>query len=119
MVSYTYRGKELYVDLIILGFDKFHFILNIDWKTRNHVKLEVATTTVSMETLGKLVIVEQYRDDNVLSTYLFTLEVLAHQSEDVEVVSEFTDEFRQIPGLPPRHVVEFDTDLIPDTTLIS
>ena len=63
--------------------------------------------------------VEYCRGDSVLSTYLFSVEVLERRLEDVKVVCEFPDVFQEISGLPPSRVVEFRIDLVPGRTPIS
>jgi len=38
---------------------------------------------------------------------------------DIAVVSEFSDVFQEIPGLPPKRVVEFAIDVVPGTSPVS
>ena len=38
---------------------------------------------------------------------------------DIAVVSDFSDVFQEIPGLPPKRVVEFAIDVVPGTSPVS
>lgn len=60
-----------------------------------------------------------YHGESVLSTYLYTLEVLESRLEDVELVCEFHDVYQEIPGIPPHRVEESRIDLVPYVSPVS
>jgi hypothetical protein len=39
--------------------------------------------------------------------------------EDYEVLKEFEDVFKEMPGFPPKRDIEFSINLIPGATLVS
>lgn len=111
--------RVLYADLIVLGFEGFHYILGMDWMEKNGVTVDTARRTVTIALPGQLPVVVQCQGESVLSTFIFSLEVPEQQLEDVPIVCEFPDVFQEIPGLPPPRVVEFRIDLLPGTAPVS
>ena len=50
--------------------------------------------------------------DSIMTSFLYTLEIPEKVLEDVVVVKDFPDVFKEVQGLPPRRVVEFRIDLV-------
>lgn len=61
----------------------------------------------------------QYKEESLLYTYLYTLDILEKRLEDVEVVCDILVIFQEILGLPPLRVVEFRIDLVSGATTLS
>ncbi|CAL5352615.1 unnamed protein product [Camellia sinensis] len=55
----------------------------------------------------------------VMTSFLYSVEIPMQDISKVDVIREFEDVFQEIPGPPPRQVVEFRSDLMPGTAPIS
>jgi len=120
-----YRVKFLdrvYVlDLYVLGFSGFDVILGMDWLTKNLIMLDCGRRRIVLSEPGKedVVHVCETPGDSILTSFLYTLEVPGKVLEDVAVVRDFPDVFKEVQGLPPRRVVEFRIDLVPGAAPIA
>ena len=59
------------------------------------------------------------RGEYVLSNFLYSVELPIKDMKSIEVVRDFEDVFPEIPGLPPKHEVEFRINLVPGSSPIS
>ena len=116
-----FMGRVFRLDLYVLGFQGFDVILGMDWMEGNMVRLDCGKKTVSMSVpnRGDLVHVCETPGDSVLTSFLYSLEILSKPVEEVEVVRDFPDVFAEVTGLPPRRIVEFRIDLVPGAAPIA
>jgi hypothetical protein len=108
-------------DLIVLGFTGFNVILGMDWLSQFFATLDTASRVICFRPPGYAPICFSCRSsgETVLSTFLYSVEIPAKDLNEVPVVREYADVFRDIPGLPPRREVEFRIDLIPGSSPVS
>ncbi|KAM5569940.1 hypothetical protein ABKV19_017121, partial [Rosa sericea] len=70
------------------------------------------------ELSATLIVLEDHTSDTALRAgFLAHVESVscAAVMAEIAVVSEYSDVFQEIPGLPPRRVVDFAIDVIPGT----
>ncbi|XP_062028654.1 uncharacterized protein LOC133744583 [Rosa rugosa] len=116
-------GKEFTATLIVLADHKYDVILGIDWLRPNHAMIDCFEMVVSFHIPGQPVF--RYRclrsDTAMRAGFLAHVESVscAAVMTEISVVSEYSDVFQDIPGLPPRRVVDFAIDVIPGTAPVS
>ena len=97
------------LDLFVLGCEGFDMILGIDWLGKYGAVIDYSRRVLVLKMhCGE--VLEHHCEtpsDSVLTSLLYTLEILEVPLEEVSVVKEFPDVFAEIKGLPPRRVVEF------------
>ncbi|GMQ08697.1 hypothetical protein CsSME_00052306 [Camellia sinensis var. sinensis] len=54
-----------------------------------------------------------------MTSFLCSVEIPKQDISEIDVVCDFEDVFQEIPGPPPRQVVECCIDLVPGTAPIS
>jgi hypothetical protein len=93
----------------------------MDWLSQFFATLDTASRVICFRPPGYAQICFSCRDsgETVLSTFLYSVEIPARDLNEVPVVREYADVFRDIPGLPPRREVEFRIDLIPGSSPVS
>ncbi|MEX5618416.1 hypothetical protein ABFV55_27455, partial [Pseudomonas syringae] len=57
--------------------------------------------------------------DSIMTSFLYTLEIMKKPLGEVAIVREYPDVFEEAEGLPPRRVVEFPIDLVPGAAPIA
>ncbi|XP_028065895.1 uncharacterized protein LOC114268864 [Camellia sinensis] len=116
-----FTSRVLYVDLIVLGFEGFVIILDMDWLQKHFVTLDCAGRTINIDILGmpRLTHTSSDGEKSVMTSYLCSVEIPKQNISEVDVVCEFENVFQEIPGPPPRRVVEFRIDLVLGTAPIS
>ena len=116
-----FMDRVFVLDLYVLGFSGFDVILGMDWLTKNLVTLDCAGRRVILLEPGKEDVVHECvtPGDTILTSFLSTLEIPKLVLEEVPVVQDFPDVFKEVDGLPPRRVVEFQIDLVPGAAPIA
>ena len=129
-------GTPLTVDLRIMDMSEFDVILGMDWLTAYRVVIncELRRVTAYMQDGTRVVfqgdkhdilphIVYESRCQGQLAGLLVSLTLEDEEIPDLElpqVVCEYVDVFPdELPGLPPRRVVDFGIELHPGTSPIS
>ena len=116
-------GRDFTTDLIVLADNTYDVILGVDWLKLNHALIDCFDMLVIFREPGKPVLHYQCRetDTEVVMGLLTHVESIGDNLtvEQIPIVSEFVDVFREIPGLPPRRVVDFVIEIIPGTAPIS
>ncbi|XP_026410983.1 uncharacterized protein LOC113306240 [Papaver somniferum] len=113
----TIGDIENLADLYVLEMVPCDVILGMDWLSSNFVQLDCAERTITFAKTGQSKVVVQ-----TISRNLFVEAFLSHiegevvdneslQIASMPVVSDFTDLFREVPGLPPNRQVEFCIEL--------
>ncbi|XP_040367369.1 uncharacterized protein LOC121050647 [Rosa chinensis] len=116
-------GREFTATLIVLADHMYNVILCVDWLRPNHAMIDYFEMIVSFHMPGQSV----FRYQCLRSYTALRAGFLAHVESvsyaaimaEIAVVSEYSDMFQDIPGLPPRRVVDFTIDVIPGTTPVS
>ena len=110
-----FLGRVFRMDLYVLGFQGFDVILGMDWLEANSVTLDCGEKIVVLSGTGRNNWVHHCETpkDLVLTSFLYSVEILSKSVEDVAVVRDFPDLFKEVTGLPPRRIVEFRIDLVP------
>jgi Retroviral aspartyl protease len=114
-------NRVFVLDLYVLGFEGFDMILGLDWLSRFGALLDCGRRVLILKMPDGEVIEHRCETplDNVLTSFLYTLEIPKLPLEEVPVVRDFADVFEEIKGLPPRRVVEFRVDLVPGAAPIA
>ena len=129
-------GTLLTVDLRIMDMSEFDVILGMDWLTAYRVVIDCERRRVTAYTQDGTRMVFQGDKHNILpqTVYQFkcqgqlagwlaslTLKDEERPNLDIpRVICEYVDVFPdELPGLPPRRVVDFDIKLHPGTSPIS
>ena len=88
---------------VVLRFEGFHLILGMDWMSKNHVVLDTQSRVIRLACPGRAEIINQCssQNENVFSSFLFSIAPSELKIEDIEVVQDFPNVFQEIPGLPP------------------
>ena len=116
-------GREFLASLIVIPDRSYDVILGVDWLRSNHAMIDCFDMVVSFHIPGQ----PSFRYRCHRSDTAMWEGVLAHIEAtgstvgiaDIAVVSEFSDVFQEIPGLPPKRVVEFAIDVVPGTSPVS
>ncbi|XP_058084024.1 uncharacterized protein LOC131231742 [Magnolia sinica] len=118
----TLAYHEVAVDLILMPMKQFDIILGMNWLSRAQAVMDCRNKTVTITVPGQASFIVKGKSKHGTLERLQALE----ESESVEsavsqipVVREFPKVFQEIPGLPPRRVVDFFIDLKPGTAPIS
>ncbi|KAA3457187.1 DNA/RNA polymerases superfamily protein [Gossypium australe] len=133
------RDRCFPADLMLLLFDEFDIILNMDWLTVHDVVVNCKRKTIDLRCQNNEILRIESADLNgllaVISSlmarrylrkgceaylaYVIDIKVSEKKIESVPVVREYTDVFpEELPGLPPIREVEFGIELVPGTTPI-
>ncbi|BFG14617.1 hypothetical protein CerSpe_008910 [Prunus speciosa] len=116
-------NKEFFVDLIVLANNTFDVILDDDWLQLNHVVIYCYEMKVSFHVPQQPIFHYKCIKNDVAMRvgFLALLESLERRFmiPEVSKVCEDANVFQDIPGLPPRKVMEFGIDVIPGTSPIS
>ncbi|KAM5550611.1 hypothetical protein ABKV19_027119, partial [Rosa sericea] len=116
-------GREFTATLIVLADHTYDVILGVDWLRPNHAVIDCFEMVVSFHIPGQPVF--RYRclrsDTALRARFLAHVESVSCAAimAEIAVVSEYGDVFQEIPGLPPRRVVDFAIDVIPGTAPVS
>ncbi|XP_061998922.1 uncharacterized protein LOC133716220 [Rosa rugosa] len=116
-------GREFSASLIVIPDHTYDVILGMDWLSPNHAVIDCFRMVVSFHVPGQPVF--HYRC--LKSDIAMRAGILAHiesgsstsGTTGIPVVSEYADVFQEIPGLPPKRVMDFTIDVIPGTSPIS
>ena len=110
-------------DLIVIPDHTYDVILGVDWLCSNHAVIDCFRMVVSFDIPGQPVFRYkcQHADTELLSTILAQVEsgMARLRVSDIPVVFEFDDVFQEIPGLPPRRVVDFEIEIVLGTAPVS
>ncbi|XP_024190436.1 uncharacterized protein LOC112194428 [Rosa chinensis] len=115
-------GREFSAVLIVIPDHTYDVILGVDWLRPNHAMIDCFELIVSFQIPGQPVF--RYRclrsDTAMRAGVLADIESVssARVIAEISIVSKYIDVFQEIPGLPPRRIVEFAIDLIPVTACI-
>ncbi|XP_028126745.1 uncharacterized protein LOC114323364 [Camellia sinensis] len=98
-----FAGRVLYADLIVLGFEGFTIILDMDWLRNYFATLDCARKIVNIDIPGmsRLTHTSSDREESVMTSFLCSVEIPKQDISEVDVVHEFKDVFQEIPGPPP------------------
>ncbi|XP_061999060.1 uncharacterized protein LOC133716364 [Rosa rugosa] len=116
-------GREFTATLIVLADHTYDVILGVDWLRPNHAMIDCFEMVVSFHMPGQLVF--RYRclrsDTALRAGFLAHVELVSCAAimAEIAVVSEYSDVFQEIPGLPPRRVVDFAIDVMPGIAPVS
>jgi hypothetical protein len=134
------EGRELSVDLVLLGMHDFDVILGMNWLAAYHASVDCFEEEVVFRPPGELEfrfkgsrlpslphMISALRANRLLRkgcrgflASVVDLQKKELEIEDIPVVREFPDVFPEdLPGLPPDREVEFSIDLVPGTAPIS
>jgi hypothetical protein len=134
------EGRELSVDLVLLGMNHFDVILGMNWLAAYHASVDCFEKEVVFRPPGELEfrfkgsrlssiphMISALRANRFLRkgcrgflASVVDLQKKELEIEDIPIVQEFPDVFPEdLPGLPPDREVEFSIDLVPGTTPIS
>ncbi|XP_061993237.1 uncharacterized protein LOC133711082, partial [Rosa rugosa] len=108
-------GREFSASLIVIPDHTYDVILGMDWLSPNHALIDCFRMIVSFRIPGQPVF--HYRC--LRSDVAMRAGILAHiesgssisEITGIPVVSEYADVFKEIPGLPPKRVMDFSIDL--------
>ncbi|MDQ4222845.1 hypothetical protein RBK84_00460, partial [Pseudomonas aeruginosa] len=102
-------------DFYILDFERFDFILGLDWLSKFEAKIKCSKRTVTLTTnLGRKAKIWCKRPERGSCNFLNAIEIVEEGSlETIEVVRDFADVFEEVRDLPPHREIEFKIDLIP------
>ncbi|XP_024163863.1 uncharacterized protein LOC112170798 [Rosa chinensis] len=116
-------GREFSASLIVIPDHTYDVILGMDWLSPNHALIDCFRMIVSFLIPGQPVFHYRcLRSDITMRTGIFAhIESGSSISEisGIPVVSEYADVFQEIPGLPPKRVMDFSIDVIPGTAPVS
>ena len=129
-------GTLLTVDLRIMDMSEFDVILGMDWLTNHRVVIDYARRRVTAYTQDGTRVVFQGDKHDILPQTMYesrcqgqlvgwlvslTLEDEVRPDLDLpRVVCEYEDVFpNELPGLPPKRVIDFSIELHPGTSPIS
>ena len=109
------------IDLMIMDFAGYDFILGMDFLTRYGVVLDCANRRVHIAQAGwpELVYDCDSHSDTIFSSALYSLEVTGPSISDIPIVKDYADVFEEVSGLPPVREVNFRIDLVPGAAPIS
>ncbi|XP_024195757.1 uncharacterized protein LOC112198894 [Rosa chinensis] len=116
-------GREFTATLIVLADHTYDVILGVDWLRPNHIMIDCFEMVVSFHMPGQPVF--HYRclrsDTGLRAGFLAHVESVSCATilAEIDVVSEYSDVFQEIPWLPPRKVMDFAIDVIPGTAPVS
>ncbi|XP_050368987.1 uncharacterized protein LOC126787098 [Argentina anserina] len=115
-------GREFSAFLIVISDHTYDVILGIDWLRPHHALIDCFDMVVFFHVPEEPLFHYRFlRSDNSLR-----IGVLSHVESmdreivivEVVVVSEYSEVFQEIPGLPPRRVVDFCINVVPGTALV-
>ncbi|GJS99858.1 putative reverse transcriptase domain-containing protein [Tanacetum coccineum] len=105
----TLLNQPFEIDLMPIKLGSFDVVIGMDWLSKYHARIICDEKVVHIPIKGETLIIrvmEKKSDEKRL--------------EDIPVVREFPKVFpKDLPGLPPVRQVEFQIDLIPETTPIA
>ncbi|KAA3461975.1 RVP_2 domain-containing protein [Gossypium australe] len=135
-----YRDNCFSANLIVLPFDEFDIILDMDWLTLHHAIVNCKQKSIDLRSQNGEIVRIESSDLNGVPTivssmkalnyvtkgceaylaYVIDTKVAEKKVESVLVVCKFRDVFpEELPVLPPIREAEFGIDLVPRTTPIS
>jgi hypothetical protein len=122
-VSVEIRGIEFPADLIVMGTQRIHVILGLNWLDKYQAIISCDKRKIKLvsplgeEVVAELVSPEQRKG----GCHQMTIDSSeAEPLDTIKVVSEFPDMFpKDLPGMPHERIVEFAIELLPRTTPIS
>jgi hypothetical protein len=104
--------------LLIMGLDIVNIILGMDWLSRHHVLIDVATRAIEIHspTYGEITLYLP----NQGCTHSCAITMIESPIERIPVVCEYPNVFPdELPGMPPDRDIEFAIELQPGTAPIS
>jgi hypothetical protein len=117
-VPLNLSGRVFKTDLIVLSGQGIDVILGMSWMKWHKAVLDISARLVHLNSpvYGKVTL-----HLPVISHIKASLHhVVERRLEDIHVVHEFPDVFPDdLPGMPPRRVIEFEIELQPGTAPIS
>jgi hypothetical protein len=111
-------GRVFSTDLIILKGQGLDVILGMSWMKLHKAVLDIASRLVHLNSpvYGKVIL----HLPTISRIKVSLHHVVELKLEDIHVVWEFSDVFPDdLPGMPPEKVIEFKTELQPDTAPIA
>ncbi|XP_073314761.1 uncharacterized protein [Primulina huaijiensis] len=141
-VELEMQGYSIRADLIVLAMPEFDIILGMDWLAVNGALTDFHWRTVFINPVdGESFLFEETLRSRVpriisclharnlyfskgfqafLASVISIPDTASQTIEEVEVVREFPDVFRDdVTGVPPAREVKFSTELMPSTVTIS
>jgi hypothetical protein len=116
VVSITIRGVDFLANLIILDSQGMDIILGMDWLRKYDGVILCAKTAIRL-TKEDGTIVEFNAAMQAGQASLLN-QVQGTSLDEIIVVQEYPDAFpKDLPGMPPDHVIEFIIDLLPGMPL--
>jgi hypothetical protein len=104
--------------LLIMGLESVDIILGMDWLSRHHVLIDVATRSIEMHSPIYGEITLYLPSQSCTRSCAFAL--IESPVERIPVVCEYPDVFPdELPGMPPDRDIEFAVELQPGTAPIS
>ena len=119
--EFRFLDRVFVLDLYVLDFGGFDVILGMDWLEKNLAVIDCGKRRIILLEPGKEDVIHECEtpEDSIMTSFLYTLEIPEKVMEEVEVVRDFPDVFKEVQGLPPRRVVEFRIDLVPGAAPIA
>ncbi|XP_058079727.1 uncharacterized protein LOC131227907 [Magnolia sinica] len=114
--------KVALVDLIVTKIFHYDIILGMDWLTMMKAEIDCDTLTVKIYEDDDTFLIFPIQGSHDRRILCYTLLEDGYDGPSITctpVVQDFRDVFRAIPGLPPRHEIDFTIDLTPGAKLIS
>jgi hypothetical protein len=118
MAPLKLSGRVFSTDLIILKGQGLDVILGMSWMKLHKAVLDIASRLVHLNSpvYGKVIL----HLPTISRIKVSLHHVVELKLEDIHVVWEFSDVFPDdLPGMPPEKVIEFKTELQPDTAPIA
>jgi hypothetical protein len=134
------NGLNTRADLNILPLGSYGCLIGMDWLEPHHAlldcrnkaftcldeegnqrKVQVIPRAVSVREISALQLKKSYRRGcQIFAAHMEeTPKDKVPNLENYEVLKEFEDVFKEVPGLPPRRDIDFSIDLMPGATLVS
>ena len=110
-------GFPLCVDLLVMSMTTIDVILGMDWLCSHNATIHCKERRISLEVPGSSK--QEYASESASAAQMFS-SLEEPLREIPAVISEFLDVFPEdLPGLPPRRLVEFTIDLVPGAVSVS
>lgn len=122
----TIENINFFITLVCLPLTQIDVIIGMDWLSPNHVLLDCSTKTIifndpkcSRISSSNQTITSLWEETQGYVS-LSSMEVKKGVNlEDIPIVRNFPEIFKEIPGLPTEREIEFSIDLMPGTGPIS
>ena len=102
-------------DCFVLGFTGYGIILGVNWLQRYGAVVDYEGFSVTIRAGdGRRVVFRGLPSDEVMASFLNSLDIPQDELSDVPVVGQYPDVFKEVTGLPPHREIEFRIDLVKD-----